>query len=614
MSEQRNIILAKVRLILGACKDYQYWMKGYTIDSIPKDLVQQCKALGFEGYTLAESQMEVNASIKTKEYKSSFNHMSKALTGFTEYRFPAGASFEDVTFDDDFIVYSNGRTHLVSDTNPMTKPEKIPVVNGQPLAIELPRVTEEEKFIGEMILFTQPEKGKIVPKATVDMMAQAGIREAKSLEGFCSVASGVFGLLPNPCSPPVYFKLIKDQLALMTHTQQVEFKTIFYNSRYPVNVERVGQYLRPSVPVWSGLRPYYRDPQDIAANPDQSTFLSRFGNIKDTLVQPKTTAGQISFLTSQRSIRGNDMSHASFYASATSRGGYVEKQRRQICDILSVIIPLHDRELKKKKEDPSYKEKSITVRPHVDSLIPELTIAVAKYSMENHVKFFSQVDDLIDRFPKSIIRSYEKESILVDFVEGRIPTFEKKTNPDTVWSDLLRSHVSSRMDQLTEFYLLRKVAPTFSMQGISVFKFHSSHAFDFFITNSSEMRVAYGFVGKNFKIDIRFQPLVIQTTASIRENVFKDNQIRTYAIVNGNYGQDLGLNLYGTECRKLSKKEMRKAVLEFEGDPDDDPEEIEVRDILKRLKIDDDEVKIVHPLFAPKVVEEVDREEIRFDD
>jgi len=400
---------------------------------------------------------------------------------------------------------------------------------------------------------------------------------------------------------------------MMTREKQVEFKTIFYNSRYPVTVERVGQYFRPSVPVWSGLKPYLKTTSEIAANPDQSTFLERASEIRDSLVAPKTTLGQINFLTAERSLRGSDLSNASFFASATSRGGYVDKQRRQICDVLSVVIPLVDREKQRMKEKKGYKMKTITVRPPVDSLIPDLITAVARYELEN-VFFFSQVDDMMDRFPKQIVRSYEKESILVDFVEGKLPTFEKKIDPDVVWADMLHKHVSARKDLLTEFYLLRKVPPTFSMAGISVFKFHSSHAFDFFISNVDEMRVAYGVFDSSFHLSVRFRNLEVQNSMSIRSNVFKDNRLRTYAVVNGHYGQDLGLNLYGIECRKLSKKEMRKAVFEFTEDPDDDPQELEIREILKRLKIEEDEIDEASVPLVPVVPEEVVSEGIQFDD
>lgn len=614
MSEQRNILLLKVRGIIGDCKDYQYWLTGITIDSIPKEKTDQCIALGFTGYSVVESQLEIAASTKKKEYKASFNHMSRALAGYCEYRFPADASFSGVEFEDDFIVYSNGKTHLVSDTNPMTVPVRMPVVKNEVQPVDLPRVSEEDKFVGEMILFTKPEGGKIVPKATVEIMVQAGIREPKPLDGFCRIANGIFGLLPNPCSAYAYASRIREQLSMMTYERRVEFMTIFYTSRYPVTVERVGRYLRPSVPAWSGVKPYLKDPEDIAAHPDQSTFLIREADIKDSLVPPKTTAGQISFLAAERALRGSDMSNASFFASATSRGGYVDKQRRQICDILSVVLPLQAREERRKK-DKDYKVKMITVRPPVDSLIPELTLACTKYNLDKNVKFFSQSDDMYDRFPKFVIRNYEKESILVDFVGGKsVPTFEKGTDPDIVWPEMLVKHVGSRKSQLTEFYLYRKVPPQFSMPGIKVFKFHSSHSFDFFVTNATEMSAAYGKFDDKLKFSVCYRNLQAQTPASIRDNVFKDNRTRTFAVINGGYGQDLGLNLYGIECRKLTKKEMRKAVLEFSEEPDDDADELEVREILKQLKIDDDEIE--KPVMIDSVSDSPGpvQEEIKFDD
>lgn len=259
--------------------------------------------------------------------------------------------------------------------------------------------------------------------------------------------------------------------------------------------------------------------------------------------------------------------------------------------------------------------KTITVRPPVDSLIPELTLACAKYNLTNVVKLLSQDDDMFDRYPKWVTRSYEKESILVDFVGSKsVPVFEKGIDPDVVWPEILSKHVSSRLSQLTEFYLYRKVPPQFSMPGIKVFKFHSSHSFDFFVTNASEMSVAYGRYDDKLQFSVCYKNLQAQTSATIRENVFKDNRTRTFAVINGGYGQDLGLNLYGIECRKLTKKEMRKAVLEFTEEPDDDEEELEVREILRQLHIDDDEIEKPQIVESPSPGHESVHEEIKFDD
>jgi hypothetical protein len=315
--------------------------------------------------------------------------------------------------------------------------------------------------------------------------------------------------------------------------------------------------------------------EEVKETPELAHVVYRSDKFVDQVSQPKTTALQIQLVNGERAIRGEDSQKASFFASANDRGGYVDKKRRQICDLLAIALPLVDEERQRRasKLAPS---QIIAVLP-ADSLVPDAVQAARDCAINTQdevlLKFMTRSDDIQFKYPLETTDKYVRGSVLIDFEEGSIPSFQKGTSPDEAWSKQIHFQAVGR-SSFREFYLVRKIPPGLlpcevtrtarqqTAEGVvsqvstknplRTYKFRSAHAFAFLLTCAASVKKRIAVADDHMRLQYHNVDLEELDEEGRRRAVFKDSRSRTFAVINEDFTVDLSLNLWGRECRKLN--------------------------------------------------------------
>jgi len=592
----RAQLLSRVRALIGHLPTYNFWIVGQFQPLLPKELIDECARMGFVGYTVLESSLENEIKQKSNEDVPVVPHWSRALTGYSEFRYRKGEMFADRKLKVDMIAFCKDRKTIYSTADPFCPPlDSVPDSSAR---------DEIDEFVADLVLFTVPYKGAVSVTADDNILTQAGMRVPPgSLEAACALLSQQLPAMPTVCPTSVYRDMLRSALEDMPETQFNNLRHIFYTSRYPVKLEKIAKtdVYRPNCPKWSGLSPLLRTAEDVKKAPELAHVVYRADKFVDQVSQPKTTALQIQLVNGERAIRGEDSQKASFFASANDRGGFVEKKRRQICDFLSVALPLVDDERQRRvaKLEPSM---IITVLP-ADSLVPDAVQAARDCGINTQdevlLKFMTRSDDIQFKYPLETTDKYVRGSVLIDFEEGSIPSFQKGTSPDEAWSKQIHFQATGR-SSFREFYLIRKIPPGLlpvevtriakkqTAEGTSVqvatkhplrtFKFRSAHAFAFLLTCATSVKKRYAIADDLMRLSHHNVNLDEVDEAGRRRAIFEDSRKRTFAVVNEDYTVDLSLNLWGRECRKLNKRDLRKLAMDLDDDDlEEDEDEIAMR-------------------------------------
>jgi len=601
------------------------WISGIVPKTLDPERVEKCRRLGFNGLTVPESLILAQAA-ETEKHEYTFEHFSRALKGYKEYRFCAGESIRDIFFEYDTILYTNGSQDIITSANPCDNPT--PTHRGRPTIIT--------NFVSDLLTFTKPLGEGIVPSTSDACFHAAGLQmpKEKNFSQFCEFASQLLGEFPDPCPPYLYATQLVRRVEALSEQYRYDLMTMFYSTRYPVEMRTEGGISRPRIPVWTGASPLLTTLEEIKANPQYAYVIVRKNNVIDKLRAPETTALQISLINNERAIRGEDSSKASFYCSSNDRGGLPRKSRKQVCDILSLALPiLHEKESK---------DERLYIVPPADHLIPELIEALKDYGHghdEEGSDFFIVTSDekIILDYPLYCVPAAKKGHHLLDMKETPIPSFPKGVDIDEAWSRNLNPVISKRL-VMKSFVLRRKIPPVLKLDDmrrgaqvvkIRTYKFHSAHAFSFLVSDREKLKRSIGRVEFNEDgdpfVNPEFENLKEMSAADRRLAVFRDSRSRTFALINNDFHCDLGLNLWGIVCNKPTKKDARQLLYDCGEEEAVREEEEAIIQYLAEIglagAVEKTPQKIAGPPSAaapapppsPAVPERVE-EEVRFDD
>lgn len=507
-------------------------------------------------------------------------HYLEALRGDVQIALEKGDVFRGKPVPINSVAVLGDETALVSPASPWYDPRIKDLTEG------------EDKFFRDLVSLVVPDQDKIVPTTAPEAMRSAGIRvKHDGLAQFCdSYFQMGEGMVPSLNALSFRNQLIENYRSLDVSIREAMISS-FYYMIWEMKADPSSG--RIQIPKFTGVGPRYTE-EELEKTPSGVGAIWRKDDYTES-PKPVTLPQQLTILGAERAFRGEDSRKAGYFASATQRGMYTTKSRRQMCDIISVLHPvteevislneallssgeakdlntidasLPDQSISSGAKDPVPRVKSrVVLIPHSDSLIPNLIEVILDSSFHGIVFIYapSKMEEFSSKYPDLVISKLRKSDFVVSFAGYSLPAVEKKVDLQRAWDDLTSKSLEM-FRSVRGFCLWRKISPNFIREHskLSFFKFHSSHAFDCLVTNMKfDWRMISRWNDTRSRFELEKQRLKSIDPDSWAKDAFADSRLRTFAVTNDSYGTlDLGLNLYGT-TPKMSKKEMNAKKRDF---------------------------------------------------
>jgi len=433
-------------------------------------------------------------------------------------------------------------------------------------------------FMGDLATLFDFSGSRILLNGDDKSFRYSGVAPAYSylgLQKFVLVKGDLINIGPCPqASSRTVISRLTDHCSKMSTSEYVSLQTAFYQCALEIKPSKL--VLPASSPVMQLGKAKVEGEPFFKAFPkleDKNSQLYRSGHWPVTVQPPKTVSEALARLQTSRSWRGEDAGKYSSFTRGHRDGGDFSKDRIQTNRALSLLLPLL-------REDQvvEFRSCSDEIAKKVQKFL-ENPKKIQKWEIKGRLKHIMPKEHASASLGKAWKHIYVEVRtpgvMLVDLHSAPLPSFEKGTNIEEVWGDQFKEFLP-----LKPFIARRKVPPSAIPQEKNyVFKWGSSHAFDFLVSSSEKVDVAarevvfeHGKLTKRMLIE----PLnrMRTDTAALMEQ-FKDDRrkLTLYLEMEKPAILDRALNIW-TPPKEHSKKKRTELMIQL-GLEDDDAQSVE---------------------------------------
>lgn len=413
-------------------------------------------------------------------------------------------------------------------------------------------------LVRDIVFFLKPSQGAFVPTALSNVIQSAGMPIGNESVDAVALWLNTLPLSKNlstTMNTLVYRDYLLRSLLSMGAPDYDFFSTSFYSVLFNVRVVEDRYLTRPE----HGLSLKY-SPEERKADPSKARALVRTRPYKEKCDFPADIDNQLKFLAAERAVRGEDDSRANFFGQYSGRGTYATKERVQMCDMLSLIYPLIDKQ-----------EKIHVVPPSQNLAYLLLNFIVEKEWKGVHVRLFDALSPHSSN-PFTVLQS-DESAVLLDFRGMCLPMPAKKMDTEATWKAMRDRHFEPIKGYPRYIVKVKASGHLMISTGKKYFKFHSSHAFDCLETTFSsldrrvlihryyEVKDTNEFLHHSTLPQDESLQQINSGTWNLR--CFTDSRSRTWSFLNKDYGPvDMALNLWGSKT-SLTKADIKARSREF---------------------------------------------------